>query len=142
MVSLALAIKRPISIKKTDIVPVYIESVSVCNAKRLHNALPRYIISPRGVEISMPKMVNVNFRLEDDVKDSMEEVCAEMGISMSTAFKIFAKKVVKERRIPFELSADPFYSKSNMDYLSAVAKRINNGTANLVEHDLIEVEDE
>ena len=36
--------------------------------------------------------VNVNFRMDSDLKHSMEEVCAEMGLSMTTAFTIFAKK--------------------------------------------------
>lgn len=41
----------------------------------------------------MANAVNVNFRMDPDLKRSMEEVCAEMGLSMTTAFTIFAKKV-------------------------------------------------
>ena len=44
----------------------------------------------------------INFRMEESLKNQMEEVCREMGISLSTAFTIFAKKVTKERRIPFQ----------------------------------------
>lgn len=44
----------------------------------------------------------------------MEKVCKEMGLSMSAAFTIFAKKVGREHRIPFEISADPFYSEQNI----------------------------
>lgn len=62
----------------------------------------------------MAQKVNVNFRLDADVKKSMESACAEMGLSMSAAFTIFAKKVGRECRIPFEVSADPFYSEENM----------------------------
>ena len=51
--------------------------------------------------------VLVNFRLDEDVKKDMEQACREMGLSMSTAFTIFAKKVGKEKRIPFEISAEP-----------------------------------
>ena len=51
--------------------------------------------------------VLVNFRLDEDVKKDMEQACREMGLSMSTAFTIFAKKVGKEKRIPFEISAGP-----------------------------------
>jgi len=65
----------------------------------------------------MAQVVNVNFKLDADIKKSMEEACSEMGISMSAAFKIFAKKVGREKRIPFEVSADPFYSESNIRYL-------------------------
>lgn len=55
----------------------------------------------------MANAVNVNFRMDPDLKRNMEEVCAEMGLSMTTAFTIFAKKVSREHRIPFEVSADP-----------------------------------
>ena len=34
----------------------------------------------------------------------------------TTAFTIFAKKVSREKRIPFDVSVDPFYSESNMRY--------------------------
>lgn len=57
----------------------------------------------------MSQVVNVNFKLDSDVKKSMEQACADMGLSMSAAFTIFAKKVGRERRIPFEISADPEY---------------------------------
>ena len=48
----------------------------------------------------------VNFRLDENVKKNMEEACREMGMSMTTAFTIFATKVGRERRIPFEVSCD------------------------------------
>lgn len=62
----------------------------------------------------MAQTVNVNFKLDADVKKSMEKACSELGLSMSAAFTIFAKKVGRECRIPFEVSADPFYSEENM----------------------------
>lgn len=80
----------------------------------------------------------VNFRMDADLKRSMESVCRDMGLSMTTAFTIFATKVSRERRIPFEVNADPFYSASNMAYLSKVAADIDSGAAKLTEHELIE----
>ena len=47
----------------------------------------------------------VNFMMDKNDKIQMEQICKEMGLSMTNAFNIFAKKVIKERRIPFELSA-------------------------------------
>lgn len=88
----------------------------------------------------MAQAVNVNFRMDADLKKSMEKVCAEMGLSMTTAFTIFAKKVSRERRIPFEISADPFYSESNINYLEKIMRDINEGKANFTEHELIEEE--
>ena len=51
--------------------------------------------------------VLVNFRIDEDVKKDMEQACREMGLSMSTAFAIFAKKVGREKRIPFEIAVEP-----------------------------------
>lgn len=82
----------------------------------------------------------VNFRLDEDIKKNMEQVCKEIGMSMTTAFTIFATKVSRERRIPFELTADPFYSESNMEYLRQISRDIANGRAHFAEHELIEDE--
>ena len=84
--------------------------------------------------------VLVNFRLDEDDKKGMEEVCKELGMSMSTAFTIFAKKMRREKRIPFEVSVDPFYSDANMNYLKNVISEIDSGKSNLQEHELIEAD--
>lgn len=87
----------------------------------------------------MAQAVNVNFKLDADVKKSMEQACSDMGLSMSAAFTIFAKKVGRERRIPFEVSADPFYSEENIAELERRIADMKAGR-NTHEHDLIEVE--
>lgn len=51
--------------------------------------------------------VMVNFRIDEGIKRSMEQACREMGLSMTTAFTIFATKVGREKRIPFEITAAP-----------------------------------
>lgn len=80
----------------------------------------------------------INFRIDEDLKKNMEKACKDMGLSMTTAFTIFATKVSREKRIPFEISADPFYSESNMNHLRSIISDINSGKAVLAEHDLIE----
>ena len=82
--------------------------------------------------------VLVNFRMDEEDKKGMEEVCRELGMSMSTAFTIFAKKMRREKRIPFEVSVDPFYSESNLQYLKRVTSEIDSGKAVLAEHELME----
>ena len=82
--------------------------------------------------------VMVNFRLDEEDKRGMEDVCRELGMSMSTAFIIFAKKMRREKRIPFDVSIDPFYSEANMAHLAGVISEIDSGRASLVEHALIE----
>lgn len=88
----------------------------------------------------MSEMVNVNLKMDADVKKSMEQACAELGLTMSAAFNIFARKVGREKRIPFEVSVDPFYSESNIRYLEKKMQDIKEGKAHFTEHELIEVD--
>ena len=83
-------------------------------------------------------MAQVSFRIDDTIKTKAEKACADMGLSMSAAFTIFAKKVGRERRIPFEITADSFYDERNMRYLERIAKEIRSGEAHFSEHKLIE----
>lgn len=57
-------------------------------------------------------------------------------MSLSTAFTLFTRKVGNERRIPFEISADPFESE---DHIAMLEMRIADLKAkrNEQEHDLI-----
>ena len=85
----------------------------------------------------MAQTVNVNFRMDEADKKKMESVCSELGLSMSAAFTIFAKKMGREHRIPFEVSIDPFYCESNMEHLRRGIAALNAGLG--VEHELVEV---
>ena len=49
-------------------------------------------------------MNQTTIRLEPDLKKDFANVCDDMGLSISSAITIFAKTVVRERRIPFEIS--------------------------------------
>lgn len=69
----------------------------------------------------------VNIRIDEDVKKGMEEVCKELGITISAAFNIFARKMTREKRIPFDVSIDPFYSESNIRALNESIKQLNEG---------------
>ena len=62
---------------------------------------------------------NVSIRIDEDLKREYDNFCSDIGMSMTTAFCVFAKKAVRERRIPFEITADgdPFYSVANMERL-------------------------
>lgn len=85
-------------------------------------------------------MAQINLRVDDEVKRSAERTLNDIGLSMSTAINIFLKTVVRENRIPFELSADPFYSKENMAELERRVADIRSGQSTLKEHELIEAE--
>lgn len=69
----------------------------------------------------------VNFRIDETTKKQLEQICSELGLTMSTAFNIFAKKVIREKRIPFEISIDPFYSENNMKAISESMKQLEEG---------------
>jgi len=85
-------------------------------------------------------MAQISLRVDDDVKKGAEQACADIGLSMTTAITVFLKKVAREKRIPFELSADPFYSESNMAHLRRGVAALNAGKG--VEHEPVEIEGE
>lgn len=56
----------------------------------------------------------VSFRMDADLKTDMEKVCTELGMNMTTAFTIFARKVCREQRIPFEVSIEPRFNAESL----------------------------
>ncbi|MCI7092333.1 MAG: type II toxin-antitoxin system RelB/DinJ family antitoxin [Lachnospiraceae bacterium] len=78
----------------------------------------------------------VSIRMEDTLKKDMEKTCEALGMNMTTAFIIYAKKVTREKRIPFDVSLDPFYSEENMMHLSRSIRNLESGNGS--EHDIIE----
>ena len=88
----------------------------------------------------MAQTVNVNFRMDEQLKKNVEDICQRMGMNLTTMLTICCKKIEQERRIPFEITADadPFYSETNMNYLRKKIADIESGKAVLVEHELIE----
>ena len=75
-------------------------------------------------------MAQICLSIDDDVKREAEQVCEDMGMSMSTAVNIYLKRLGRERRIPFEVMAEPFWSSENADIRAG---------RNVSEHELIEV---
>ena len=74
----------------------------------------------------MPQ-VSINIRIDEELKKDMERTCQALGMNMTTAFTIFAKKMSREQRIPFEVSVDPFYNDRNMAAVDEAAKQIERG---------------
>ena len=50
-------------------------------------------------------MVTVSLRLDEELKNDLDQMCAELGMNLTTFFTIYAKQALRERRIPFEISA-------------------------------------
>lgn len=82
----------------------------------------------------------VNIRLPRDVKDGFEAVCDDLGMSMTTAFNVFARVVARERRIPFEVTADPFYSSENMAHVRNAFAQLDAGQCQV--HELVGEDDD
>ena len=62
--------------------------------------------------------VNVNIRMNAEIKKEFESFCEDMGMSMTTAINIFIRKVIRENRIPFEIGG----SVPNRETLAAFAE--------------------
>ena len=84
-------------------------------------------------------MAQISFRVDDEIKKKAERTFDDIGISMSAAINIYLKTVVRENRIPFELSADPFYSDENMSRLRDSIRQVRDGEKKLTEHEIREV---
>ena len=84
----------------------------------------------------------ISARIDEKDKMAFDEFCSDVGLNRSAAINLFIKAVLRERRIPFEItqSNDPFYSASNQKHLMKAIQELRNGKGTA--HDLIEVEDE
>ena len=69
----------------------------------------------------------VSFRMDEELKKKFDVLCEELGMSMSTAFTVYAKQMIREQRIPFSVSADPFYSERNMAAMQESIAQLNTG---------------
>jgi DNA-damage-inducible protein J len=49
---------------------------------------------------------NVNIRIDEDLKRDFDSLCGDLGLTMTAAFTVFAKTVVRWQRIPFEIAMD------------------------------------
>lgn len=84
---------------------------------------------------------NMTIRIDEKVKKDAEVFFDDLGLSMTTAINMFIKMTLKQNKIPFELSGDPFYNSYNVKHLEGVLKDIKSGKE-YDTHELIEVEDE
>lgn len=74
-------------------------------------------------------MTTVSLRFEDSMKRELDEMCSEMGMNITTFFMVYAKRALRDRRIPFDITApaEPFYSKSNMSQIEKAVGQVSSG---------------
>jgi len=53
-------------------------------------------------------MAQLNIRIDEDVKNQLEFWLDKFGMNTTTAFNLFAKAVIRERRIPFDIQGDEY----------------------------------
>lgn len=68
----------------------------------------------------------IKFKIDKELKKELNKICEEIGIPLNVAFTIFAKKLVRERKIPFEVNTNPFYNKKNFKRLKKSIKQMEN----------------
>ena len=68
------------------------------------------------------KTKSVIFRVDKGLKQEADEIMRATGLSMSAAFSVFLKAVVREGGMPQGLLADPFYREENR---SEIKRRID-----------------
>ena len=90
-------------------------------------------------------MTTVSLRFDDEMKKQLDEMCDEMGMNITTFFMIYAKKALRDRKIPFDITApqDVFYSESNMAQILKADEQVRTGkvvTKTMEELEAMEVE--
>jgi len=78
----------------------------------------------------------LSIRVNSSDKKNFENFCEQTGMNVSVAVNMFIKAVLREQKLPFEVKADPFYSRADMERLEKSVRQLREGKG--TEHDLIE----
>ena len=81
---------------------------------------------------------SINIRTDENLKKQFDAVCNELGLNLSSAINIFMRTVVREREIPFAITAAPSFMLGTRDELDA---KINEGIADLQAENVRQAED-
>ena len=78
-------------------------------------------------------------RMDEVLKKQFDGLCQEFGMNASTAINVFARAVVRQRRIPFEISSpeSEITREGAMQAFTALrAQAKNNGVADMTLDDI------
>jgi DNA-damage-inducible protein J len=89
----------------------------------------------------MPQ-TTLSIRMDSGIKERFDTFCADAGMNATVAINMFARAVLRENRIPFEIvgNDDPFYSVTNQIRLRRSIAQMEAGKGRI--HELIEVDDD
>ena len=54
--------------------------------------------------------VTYSFRIDEELKKQAEDFCNDVGMNLSTMLMLYIKRVTKDLRLPFEISANDSFS--------------------------------
>ena len=71
----------------------------------------------------------ITARVDEKDKMNFDAFCSSVGLNTSTAINLFVKAVLRQNRIPFEITqnSDPFYSFQNQAYIMKSVNDLRNG---------------
>lgn len=72
-----------------------------------------------------------SIRMEESLKKKFDSLCNEFGMNATTAINIFAKAVVRERKIPFEITAGNGANEALIAFNSLREQAVKNGVADM-----------
>ena len=83
----------------------------------------------------------LSVRLDEDIKRRFDAFCSDAGMNASVAVNMFVRAVLREKRIPFEVTGndDPFYSEKNLMRLDESFKQLEAGQVVIKTRDELEV---
>ncbi|NAS19016.1 type II toxin-antitoxin system RelB/DinJ family antitoxin [Clostridium butyricum] len=86
----------------------------------------------------MAQTINVNIRMDEELKKQAEQLFNELGMNMTTAFNVFVRQAIRTGGIPFEVTTrtDDFYNDYNQQLLKKSIARLEQGTGTV--HEIIE----
>jgi len=90
-------------------------------------------------------MAQINIRIDDELKEKAEVFLDELGFTFSSAFNVFIKQAIRERRIPFDIDLRSLYPSGDYQLTKAElilrADEMERG-ANVLINELIEVQED
>ena len=87
-------------------------------------------------------LTTITARVDAGDKAAFDSFCSGVGLNTSTAINLFVKAVLRENRIPFELTPaapDPFFSEENLAYVKKSVSELRAGKGTV--HERIEADE-
>jgi len=75
----------------------------------------------------------VNFRMENELREQLDQTLDTMGLNLTSAFTLFAKAVVRSGKIPFDIMIDPFHRIENQNELRQRIESYESGETKMVD---------